>query len=138
VEYATLVVDLCQRIRGGATLTGTPQKEEGATYSVWRDEEDDRIHWSADADRIKRFIDSVGSPYKGVSAFIEERKVRRLDAAVEPDIHVEDRQPGKVIFLRQGFPTVVCGRGLLRITDLRDDATGGTLLPLQKLRTRFT
>ena len=137
-EYANLVVELFQRIREGVTLAGTPQNEVGATYSLWRDEEDYRIRWSADADWIKRFIDSVGSPYKGASAFIEERKVRLLDATLEPDIHVEDRQPGKVVFLRQGYPTVVCGRGLLRITDLRDDTTGHTLLPLQKLRTRFT
>jgi methionyl-tRNA formyltransferase len=137
-EYAALVVELCQRISTGQALAGAPQNEEDATYSLWRDEEDYRIHWSADADRIKRFIDSVGVPYKDASARIDDRPVRILDAAVEPDIHVEDRQPGKVVFLRQGYPTVVCGRGLLRLTDVRDDATGQTLLPLQKLRTRFT
>ncbi len=136
-EYAALVVDLCQRIRDGVTLVGAPQNEAEATYSLWRDEEDYRIRWSADADRIKRFIDSLGAPYKGASAQIEERTVRILDATAEPDIHVEDRQPGKVVFLRQGYPTVVCGRGLLRITEMQDDATGRTLLPLQRLRTRF-
>jgi methionyl-tRNA formyltransferase len=137
-EYATLVVELFGRIREGAALAGIPQNEAEATYSLWRDEEDYRIRWSADADWIKRFIDSVGSPYKGASAFIEGRKVRLLGATIEPDIHVEVRQPGKVVFLRQGYPTVVCGRGLLRVTDLRDDATGQALLPWQKLRTRFT
>jgi len=137
-EYAALVVDLCQLIRDGVTLVGAPQNDTKATYSLWRDEADYRIRWSADADWIKRFIDSLGSPYKGASARIEERTVRILDATVEPDIHVEDRQPGKVVFLRQGYPTVICGRGLLRITDMRDDSTGQTLLPLQKLRTRFT
>jgi len=137
-EYAALVVDLCQLIRDGVTLVGARQDDTKATYSLWRDEADYRIRWSADADWIKRFIDSLGSPYKGASARIEERTVRILDATVEPDIHVEDRQPGKVVFLRQGYPTVICGRGLLRITDMRDDSTGQTLLPLQKLRTRFT
>ena len=136
-EYAALVVDLCRRICAGVTLAGVPQKEAEATYSLWRDEEDYRVPWSADADRIKRFVDSVGSPYKGASALIGERKVRILDATVEPDIHIENRQPGKVVFVRQGHPVVVCGRGLLRITDLRDDATGQALLPLSKLRTRF-
>ena len=137
-EYADLVVDLYRSICAGATLDGAPQNEEDATYSLWRDEEDYRIDWSADAGRIKRFIDSLGSPYNGASTQIENRKVRILDAAVEPDIRIENRQPGKVVFLRQGFPTVVCGRGLLRITDMRDDASGETLLPLQRLRTRFT
>jgi methionyl-tRNA formyltransferase len=98
-----------------------------ATYSLWRDEEDYRIHWSTDAARIKRLIDSVGTPYKGASALMETRRVRILDAAVEPDIQVEDRKPRKVVFLREGSPIVICGRGLLRITDMRDDATGNTL-----------
>jgi methionyl-tRNA formyltransferase len=137
-EYATLVVDICRRICDGANLTSTPQNEEEATYSLWRDEEDYRIDWSADADRIKRFIDSLGSPYKGASALIQHRRVRLLDAVVERDIHIENRQQGKVVFVRQGYPTVVCGRGLLRVTEMRDDITGESLLPLQKLRTRFT
>lgn len=136
-EYATLVVDVCRRICAGVRLVGTPQNEAEATYSLWRDEDDYRIEWSLDADRIKRFIDSVGDPYKGASSFIRERKVRVLDATVEADIQIEARHPGKVVFVRQGSPVVVCGRGLLRITDLRDDATGQTLLPLQEFRVRF-
>jgi methionyl-tRNA formyltransferase len=64
-EYADLVIDICRRIQAGAKLTGTPQNEAEASYSLWRDEEDYRIDWSSDAERLKRFIDSVGSPYKG-------------------------------------------------------------------------
>ena len=136
-EYAALVVDLCRRICAGVPLTGVPQNEEEATYSLWRDEADYRIDWSADADRIKRFIDSLGSPYKGASTLLQQRRVRILDAAIEPDIHIEDRQPGKVVFVRLGSPIVVCGRGLLRVIDLRDDTAEQNLLPLPEFRTRF-
>jgi methionyl-tRNA formyltransferase len=136
-EYAALVIDICRRIHAGAKLTGTPQNEAEATYSLWRDEEDYRIDWSSDAERIQRFIDSVGSPYKGASAFMGEHRVRILDAVVEPDIQVEVRQPGKVVFMREGCPFVVCGRGLLRITEMRDDTGELSMLPLKKVRTRF-
>jgi len=131
------VIDIWRRIHAGVKLTGTPQNEAEATYSLWRDEEDYRIDWSTDPDRIKRFIDSVGNPYKGASAYMGEHRVRVLDALVEPDIQIEARQPGKVVFMREGCPVVVCGRGLLRITDLRDDTSERSLLPLKKLRTRF-
>jgi methionyl-tRNA formyltransferase len=42
-----------------------------------------------------------------------------------------------VIFVQAGLPVVVCGTGLLRIEELVDDATGGSLLPLPRFRTRF-
>jgi len=44
-----------------------------------------------------------------------EHTVRILDAVVEPDIQIEVRQPGKIVFMREGSPIVVCGRGLLRV-----------------------
>jgi methionyl-tRNA formyltransferase len=136
-EYAALVADLCRSVLTGHALMSAPQDETQASYSLWRDEEDYRIVWAEDADRIKRFIDSVGYPYSGGFSEMNGRKVRVLDAAVEADVTVEDRHPGKIIFLREGTPVVVCGAGLLRITDLRDDATGQSLLPLRKFRVRF-
>jgi methionyl-tRNA formyltransferase len=65
------------------------------------------------------------------------RLVRIFEAEELPDVVVEDRAPGKVIFVQDGRPVVVCGSGLLRILDLRDDATGESLLPLRKFRSRF-
>jgi methionyl-tRNA formyltransferase len=67
-----------------------------------------------------------------------EHPVRVLDAVVERDIQVEIRQPGKVVFIGDGCPVVVCERGVLRITDMRDNSGERSLLPLKKLRTRFT
>ena len=50
---------------------------------------------------------------------------------------IENREPGKVIFIENSNPVVVCGHGLLRITELLDDETGYPLLPLSSFRTRF-
>jgi methionyl-tRNA formyltransferase len=136
-EYANIVVDLCTRLVAGTPVTGRPQDEKEASYSLWRDEEDYRIDWSADASYIKRFIDSLGEPYKGASSILDGRTVRIYDAEAEPDVAIECRHPGKVIFVQAGLPVVVCGAGLLRINDLRDDETGASLLPLRKFRSRL-
>jgi len=34
--YADLVIDIWRRIHAGVKLTGTPQNEAEATYSLWR------------------------------------------------------------------------------------------------------
>jgi len=135
--YSDLVLGLFGRILAGQALVGYPQDENSASYSLWRDEADYRIGWAQDAAFIKRFIDSVGPPYRCASALLNGREVRILDAEVERDVHIEIRQPGKVIFVRSGSPVVVCGTGLLRITDLRDGTTGEKLLPLRRMRSRF-
>jgi methionyl-tRNA formyltransferase len=133
-----MVVDLCKPLIAGMQLPAHQQEEQEATYSLWRDEEDYRVNWNEDATYIKRFIDSLGDPYKGAVSFLEGRRVRIYDAAAEPDIKIEYRQPGKVIFVDSGSPIVVCGHGLLRISELRDDESRANLLPLRKFRSRFT
>jgi methionyl-tRNA formyltransferase len=136
-QYAELVVEISKKIISGKKIIARKQREEGASYSLWRSEDDYRIDWSKSASYIKRFIDSVGYPYKGASSFLENRLVRISEADVQPDVKVEDRMAGKVIFMRDGFPVVVCGQGLLKITSLTDDKTGTSLLPLKKFRSRF-
>jgi methionyl-tRNA formyltransferase len=137
-HYEELVVELCGRITDGLALPRQHQSESQATYSLWRDDEDYRINWRLDATYIKRFIDSLGTPYKGAFSMLDQRLVRVLDSEVVPDVNVEDRHPGKVLFIREGLPVVVCGQGLLKLTDVRDDTSGDSTLPLQKFRTRFT
>jgi methionyl-tRNA formyltransferase len=54
-------------------------------------------------------------------------------------VQVENRQMavGKVIFVQEGCPVVVCGKGLLRINTLKSYPDGEDLLPLKKMRIRF-
>ena len=64
--------------------------------------------------------------------------MRIFDAQVVPDVRIGSRSPGKVIFLDEGVPTVVCGHALLRLLEIRDHEGKASLLPLNRLRTRFS
>ena len=97
----------------------------------------DRIPWDRPAGWIKRFVDAVGWPYKGASTLVSGTRIRVHDVEVIADVPIENRTPGKVIFMKDGNPVVVCGSGLVAITDMVDDATGRSLLPFSRLRTRF-
>jgi methionyl-tRNA formyltransferase len=135
--YSELVLEIGGQVLRGERLVGTKQDETQVTYSLWRDEEDYRIRWENDASSIKRFIDSLGDPYQGAASLMNGQSVRIYDAEVEPDVRVEDRHVGKVLFMRKGFPVIVCGSGLLKITALCDSETQQSLLPLKRFRSRF-
>jgi methionyl-tRNA formyltransferase len=134
--YAAIASEICSALASGAGLPGKKQDESEATYSLWRDDRDYEIDWGWDAARIARFIDAVGYPYLGARTTLNQEPVAVLDAAVDPDVRIEDRAVGKVIFVRDGQPVVVCGTGLLRITQMTSP-DGRPLLPLKKFRSRF-
>jgi methionyl-tRNA formyltransferase len=136
-KYEELAIEIGKKILRGEPITGIKQDESKASYSLWRDEEDYMIDWQMCAERIKRFIDAVGFPYKGAMSRIEDREVRILDAEVLNDVQIVNRTPGKVIFIKNECPVVVCGKGLLMITRIVDDKTGNSLLPFKKIRVRF-
>lgn len=135
--YQALAVEIVEGIVAGASLPAEVQDEGAATYSLWRDEEDYRIDWSRDAGFLRRFVDAIGYPYRGARSCLNGAVVSVLEVEEVPDVAVEIRQPGKVLFVRGGCPVVVCGRGLLRIRRLVDRETGESLLPLARFRSRF-
>lgn len=114
----------------------TPQEEKNATYSLWRGEDDYRIDWYQDANKIEDFINAVGYPYRGAASMLNDGLVRVLGAEVSPDVTIENRSPGKIIFIKNDTPIVVCGRGLLRLYDIRS-SDGNSILPLKKFRSKF-
>lgn len=122
--YAALAAEIAARIAASDGLTGTPQDEAAATYSLWRDEADYDIDWTQDAARIRRFIDAVGPPYRGAAARCAGRDLRIFAAEERPELAIVNRTPGKLWAVEDGIPVVVCGRGLLALTDIRDAATG--------------
>jgi methionyl-tRNA formyltransferase len=136
-NYETLAADIAGALTRGDEPNAKPQDEANSSYSLWRDEEDYFVDWSHSASDIKRFIDAVGYPYKGAAATLEGRVVRIRDAEALDDVRIANRTPGKVIFLKDAKPVVVCGQGLLRTTELVDDETGASLLPLSRFRIRF-
>jgi methionyl-tRNA formyltransferase len=136
--YVELILKIFETVSKGIELKAAKQDEKLATYSLWLDEDDYLIDWKKSSDEILRFINSTGSPYKNASSYIGSKKIRIKCAEIFPDVVIENRTAGKVIFKDGGYPVVVCGKGLLKLTGVADDETGESLLPVKELRIRFT
>jgi methionyl-tRNA formyltransferase len=136
--YRSLAAELGERIAAGAPLTGRAQDEAAASYSLWRDGDDYDMDWAAEAGRLRDFVYAVGPPYAGARTRVNGVPVRVWDVTVEPDVVVANRTPGKVLFVRDGRPSVVCGRGLLRVDEMTLDGDPAvSALPLTRFRSRF-
>lgn len=124
----------------GEILKASEQVESESSYSVWRDEEDYKIDWSKKAGEIRRFIDAVGFPYSGASTIYDGKLIRIITAEESADLKIENRDPGKVIFLRNGEPFIICGEGILKITEayIEENGIRSPFLPLSKYRVRFS
>lgn len=118
--YAAIVNNLFDSIINQSMVIHV-QDNSKATYSLWRDEDDYKINWNWSSEKIKRFIDAVGYPYKGAFTFLNQKKIRILDAEVTSDLKIENRIPGKVIFKKDDTFTVVCGKGLLLVSTFYDN-----------------
>jgi len=113
--YSILLNDLLINICESRSLPSHAQNESIVSYSLWRDEEDYFINWNEDSAYIKRFIDSVGFPYKGASCFYEKKLIRIQEASIVPDLNISNRVAGKAIMKEDNSPIIVCGSGLIRI-----------------------
>ncbi|MCM4167880.1 Methionyl-tRNA formyltransferase [Arenibacter antarcticus] len=113
--YSRLANKIVEKIILNKPFNTTAQNENNATYSLWRDEEDYLINWNDCSEKISRFIDAVGYPYKGAMTRIGNKKIIVLEASVTNDVIIENRTVGKIIFKRDNNPVVVCGKGLLVI-----------------------
>jgi methionyl-tRNA formyltransferase len=136
LECAEIVLS---RLLHGDLLTASKQIESEASYSVWRDENDYKIDWSKSDVDIQRMVDAVGFPYKGASTFFEGRLIRILSVERYPDVKIENRHYGKVLFLSDGKPVVICGKGMLKITEAFIEEEGAKIafFPISKFRIRF-
>src|SRR5581483_6906703 len=83
-NYVEAATHVFEKLHSGKPLKAAPQKAEGASYSVWRDEMDYRIDWTQSAGYIRRFIDAVGFPYKGACTSFDDKTVRIFDAEEVP------------------------------------------------------
>lgn len=133
--YEGCICDVLRLVKNGP-LAGMPQNESSATYSIWRDEHDYLLDFELPAEQVLRTILALGDPYPGAGAVLEGRRVTIHDAEIEPDLDFPIRQPGKIWKLDPTGPLVVCGVGMIRLTDIRN-ADGSTCMP-SKLRHRFS
>ncbi|MBC7420231.1 MAG: methionyl-tRNA formyltransferase [Bdellovibrio sp.] len=134
--YSQVAIEIISNLFIDSTrLVGSVQNDAQASYSLWRDADDYSIDWSQDSEKILHFISCVGSPYAGAKTTINGRTIRILAATLAPDVRIENRTPGKIIFLEDGFPIIVCGKGLLKI--LSAEELGKNLIPWKQFRTRL-
>ncbi|MBC2726062.1 MAG: methionyl-tRNA formyltransferase [Desulfosporosinus sp.] len=134
--YSKLVNEIVDLIVGNITITGTPQNNSEATYSVWRDEKDYFIDWSKSSAFIRRTVDSLGFPYTGTRTLLNGEIVIIDEVEEYSDLFIENRDVGKVILLEESYPVIICGEGLLKVKKARD-LYGKSVIPLKKFRSRF-
>lgn len=134
--YQEIVCGLLKKISAREALQGIPQNHDLATYSLWRDADDYFLDWRDSATKLRRTIDAVGCPYMGAATHLNECVIRVWKAEEVPDVKIENRDCGKVVFVRNGHPVVACGEGLLQINHATF-GDGRDVLPLQRFRSRF-
>ena len=139
-NYLEVAETVLACLLAGKALMAVPQNEAEASYSIWRDERDYAIDWRQSADEICRLIDAVGYPYKGAYTRWEGQTVRIYDAVAVNDVKIEQRHCGKLIFVDDAKPVIICGTGLLKIMDaeIEDGDKRIPFFPLSKFRIRFT
>lgn len=120
--YFDLVDEIYTRDLAGEPLTGYKQDDNQATYSLWLDHEDYFIDWAWSAEKIKRFVDAVGYPYDCAKSRLNNEVIYLKEVDVLDDVVVEHRKRhiGKVIFIEQVEPVVVCTQGLLVLKEITD------------------
>jgi len=136
--YVAIVEELFTMLAKDMELPSIPQDNNLATYSLWRDEEDYRIDWICSSGTIRNQVDSLGHPYSGASCFMGKKKIRLFEVEPVEDLVLENRDCGKVVFMEEGKPSVVCGKGILRIHKAIYADTEESIFPLKKFRIRFT
>lgn len=133
--YSDLVVDIYSALTQGS-IRRYPQSNDAATYSPWLDDKDYKIDWTWSASKIERFVNAVGYPYSGAQAVISGQIISIESVCAMDDVDVENRARhiGKVLFLSDQCPIVICGEGLLKILSAKDKDGKSLQLPF---RTRF-
>lgn len=135
--YCAISINIIEAILHNQIVL-TKQNDSEATYSLWLDNEDYFIDWNWDADKIKRKIDACGFPYLGAKASMENQIIIIKDVDVVQDVEIENRTVGKTIFFTEGYPIIVCGKGLLKITDAYFQNTNESIFPLKKFRIKLS
>jgi methionyl-tRNA formyltransferase len=114
--YQSLVLKVVEKLLGNSTKA-QKQDESKASYSLWRDNEDYFLDWNLDAPTLRRTVDALGFPYAGAKTFMDDQIITITKAEALPDVIIENRTSGKILFLNNNQPEVVCGKGLLRIVE---------------------
>lgn len=131
--FKKIIIDISKEIE----LMGTPQNENLASYSVWRDNDDYYIDWNKSSEEIKRFVDAVSYPYQSAKTKFNFQDIFIEDVDIFIDLNIENRDVGKIILKKDNKPVIICGKGLLLINKVLD-INGNEITFNNKFRIRFT
>lgn len=136
-NYSELALDILRPVSAGDAIVGEPQDERNASYSVWRDADDFRIDWASSSQKIRRQIDAQSFPYSGSVTSDGSRDIKILKAREVGDVNIANRDVGKTLFVNNGRPTIICGKGLLEVVSARYVDTSESVVPVKRFRTRY-
>ncbi|SFT33587.1 methionyl-tRNA formyltransferase [Lachnospiraceae bacterium XBD2001] len=137
--YYEIVAGIVDKLQEQIELPRIKQDNTEVSYSCWRDKDDYIIDWNSwDVDKIARVVDAVGFPYEGARTSLNGEQIIIDEAAPHRDYHVEAAEDhiGKMLFVQNQHPFVVCKDGLLEIISAHY-LDGKSILPLKKYRSRF-
>ena len=132
--YADMLLELLRMIENGR-IESRKQNENEATYSVWRNYDDCRINWNESAEYIYNFIRALGTPYLGAWCFYDGKKIIADRSEVIQDKKFALRDAGKIWSIKDNMPEVICGEGMLRISEAHYE--DGERVKFRKLRVRL-
>jgi len=133
--YASLAIDLIRKRSVGKIQKPRPQTSKNVSYSIWRNPADYRIDWNRPAVEIERLINAVGWPYMGAKSPLNGKLLTILSGVAIKDLAFEIRHPGKLWRVQTNQADVICGKGMLRITEAKTE--DGAPYVFDKLRQRF-
>lgn len=132
--YVYCVSELLEKIINNLPFNTYKQNETEASYSIWRNSDDYFIDWNWPANKIERFVNAVGYPYKGAKTTIDDRIITITDCEQLPSINIELVHPGKIIFIDNNCPVVICGQGVIKINEM---LINNQQFQIKKLKSRF-
>lgn len=132
--YCEIILELFQKFNFKEKITITEQDHNNATYSLWRDNEDYFIDWNQSANKIVRFVNSVGYPYDGAKTYLGDKVITIDDVSVFNGIKIETKHVGKILMYKEGNPVIICKKGAVIIRSAR---TGKIPFVFKKLRQRL-
>jgi methionyl-tRNA formyltransferase len=132
--YQKLILQIVELLINNK-LIAKVQDESQATYSLWRDNEDYFLDWNLDAQTLSRSVDALGYPYAGAKTRMDEQVITITKSEALPDLIIENRTPGKILFFNNNQPEVVCGKGILRIVEAINE--NKEKIEFTKFRQRF-
>ncbi|WHZ10055.1 MAG: Methionyl-tRNA formyltransferase [Burkholderiaceae bacterium] len=120
-----LIVDALAALEAGR-LVPTPQPAAGASYAHKIDKMEAAIDWSLPAAQIERRIRAF-DPAPGASARLGDTTLKVWRSEIDSELLAPDMGVGMILSANAGGVRVVCGDGVLLLTELQ--RPGGRRLP---------